>query len=362
MAITITTPPPWPAGLSPYRVCRNGAAPDGAAARMVASHLHQTLGRRLKVLARIAVRPDDAIYDENSDVTIWRFLAHTSPVACDWICQWAFAPCRSIDADLDPHAYVVTKALDLAANPATESGAVTHAGQYVTKRDDGAGAAAVPDAYVYRQQPITGLLAATTYAIEVHAVAGCRPIALTIAERPRVSLTVGTDLCVDPSQLQLGGAVWDAQTGAIATALDAIWHSGGPGLVGWSTPAGAAVTRNGSEVNILDGATAAWAATSPGWRVWPQYHGSYGSDTGDIPCRAYVYAETDSGTGGSATFARSAGAIVQLTGIGATAGYYHAACALDSGEASEKIDVLAGCPGADTVSVWAAGLIELDAS
>lgn len=328
----------------PINWARNGIAPSGNDAHLIADFANFLLAGRKKRLFSKIIRPT-ACVTSTADITTWRWACHTGPVTLTLHCRWVVIPSSGADSNSITQAYLIGTTNLTGGGTATTFDSVAV--------DDSKTGTIVPSDVRVIERDIT-VLPDQDYRFEVHLVNGMRVIGLTVEETPRLELDTATDTAaVESTLLAQALSVLDVTEADFFAALDKIWKRNGKQLFTDSVAGTTPVTRiSATKANWIDQAQLAWATNTPGHPVVAQYCGSL--DSSSVSTMFYCYASMASGTG-KVTFVGQNGSVAVINVTSPTPQFWTKSGDLLSTDASDKIDVCIEGDGANALSLYQAG-------
>ncbi len=344
-------------GFSPEHYARIGLAPHGGFARAMATSLNHILGRHLNVIPGMEVLPSE-VRNTATEAALWRTRYRATPNGTTLVVQCHCFPTDSTNAQ--PYWYV--KIDGSAAADVNGNTNQTH-NNYCAS-----GAGLLLDNMFTMRAEYT-VTAGAKHTVELWTKNSCRVQGWYLYEKPRDTLTVGTDTVVDHSQIVPKGGIYDADVASMVSAAEAINQKMrgvhlAYNVVDPATPIGSSPAITTSYVNPWD-ATTAYSATSVGAVVPTQYRNGYineaaGTDTIAMYC--WAYGERTSG-GGTITvsFWAKGGSNVATVSINGAAGIYESTTLVEGPAAGgDKIDVQVKKDAAGTAGfVYAFGAFPL---
>jgi hypothetical protein len=197
----------------------------------------------------------------------------------------------------------------------------------------------------------------TDWLVVVHVYDYCRPVAVMLAERGEVPVDDTVTGAIDP-RINVHDPIFDTTTDTLLYDTTELLMSNRPQLFSWATQDGTGHQIVGTTAtNIIDGATAGYSASAPGFMLDLQHKATASRST--VPVVLAVYADTTVGGSTGLVKLDNGSDSVSVTGI-TTADWYTGTGTLPAA-AADKYDLIAKANAAGKdVRVHAAALFEYE--
>jgi len=334
---------PFP-GFLPERFARNGLAPSGRDARLIARALNHLIARAGTIIPGMEVLPASA-RNTASELALWRTRYRATANGTTLVNRVQCIP--TDDTSGTPTVYV--KVDGVAQTSMTHN----------TRCRSGEGTD-LTDIFTLEQE-IT-VTAGAQHTVELWTKDKCRVVGWFMHEKPRDSLAIGTDTVIDYTRILPLSGIYDAdvQDLVVDIALEIFQKMRGSHM-SWSVPdpASAIVPGSATPTNIWDGSTARTSSTV-GADCPTQYRENYMEQfaaTPAIATYAWCYAQSDSGSGIKVRFVGTNGS-ADITVNGAAGIYSTTSFTLAPSASGDKVDVQA-YQNSGTGKVFSVGMFPL---
>ena len=302
----IISPPLGMAPVPSSRFAHNGDIPSPTALRRVAHLYNQVSSNRRKMIFLKSYDSQSTPSPSTTTVRNIRFMFRTGENVHSIAVMAGLAPSTTVSG--------TNKAsiqMSLFEAPSTT---LTAAKLYYPKIDATGLYTPGQVAWVWGEL-VTGLQPNTNYYGYVDQQHYCRVHSIMIYETAGDVLDSSVDGVCDPLNWEQGKPIYDDAVQDIAETGTLLWQHNAAHLLSWTHNTGATIpsVTSATYVNLLEMATSAVTAASPGFRINTQYHDS---QKGDVPVELAIYC---SRTGGSGTLSiklvDAAGTVVEETAV-----------------------------------------------